>query len=61
MITVINFVGTPEGGRFEFVGKSTDTKPTEKYSGMAVDNGSTFYEMDTQKVKSYDLDTHTWI
>ena len=61
MITVINFVGTPEGGRFELVGKSTDTKPTQKFSGMYVDNGSTFYEMDTQKVKSFDLDTHTWI
>lgn len=61
MITVKNFVGTAFGGRFELVGKSSDTKPTDKLMGMAIDNGSTFFEMDTQQVKSFDLDTHTWI
>ena len=61
MITVKNFVGTALGGRFEFSGKSTDTKPTEQYMGMAVDNASSFFEIDTQKVKFFDLDTHSWI
>ena len=61
MITVKNFVGTALGGRFELVGKASDTKPTEECMGMAIDNGSTFFEMDTQEVKSFDLDTHSWI
>lgn len=61
MITVVNFVGTPNGGRFELMGKSSDTKPTKIYSGMAIDNGSSFFEIDTQAVKFYDVDTESWI
>jgi len=61
MITVKNFVGTALGGRFELVGKSSDEKPTDMFLGMAIDNGSSFFEMDTQEVKFFDLDAHTWI
>lgn len=35
--------------------KSTDSKPT------TVANGSTLYEIDTQKVFIFDADTTTWI
>lgn len=40
----------------EYYGKSTDEKPTED-----VQNGSTFYEIDTQKVFMFDEETATWI
>lgn len=40
----------------EFYGKSTDEKPIEN-----VENGSSFYEIDTQKVFIFDEETQTWI
>lgn len=45
----------------EFVGKSTDSKPTVTADGFPVNNGSIFYEMDTKKFYMYDADTNTWI
>ena len=60
MITVKEVKGTANGGDFTLYGKSTDTKPTGKYLGMAIDNGSTFFEIDTQKVAFYDSDSETW-
>ena len=50
-----------DGGKFSLIGKSTDTKPTEKELGAPIENGSTFFEMDTQKVKYYDADINDWI
>lgn len=44
-----------------FKGLSTDTKPTENYDSLAITNGSTFFEMDTQEVYFYDGDTDTWL
>lgn len=44
-----------------FKGLSTDTKPTEKYNGLAIVNGSTFFEMDTQDVYFYDGGTNSWL
>lgn len=45
----------------ELKGKSTDTKPTSTIDGVKIKNGSTFYEMDTQKVYMFDADASTWI
>ena len=61
MITVEAFEATATGGRFSMYGKSTDEKPINKYMGMSIDNGSSFFEIDTQAVKFYDADTNTWI
>lgn len=40
----------------EYVGLSTDTKPTDN-----VANGSTFVEIDTQKFYIYDEDGGDWV
>lgn len=61
MITVDEFEATSTGGKFSLCGKSSDTKPTVKYMGTKIDNGSTFFEIDTQKVKFYDADANRWI
>lgn len=50
--------GTP---RYDFMGKSTDTKPTVSFNGKPIKNGSTFFEMDTKTVFFYDEDTDTWL
>lgn len=42
-------------------GKSTDSKPTGKFKGTKIENGSTFYEMDTKKVYMYDAENDAWI
>lgn len=44
-----------------FKGLSTDTKPTVKYNDLAILNGSTFFEMDTQSIYFYDGSTDTWL
>ncbi len=44
-----------------FKGLSTDTKPTVKYKSLAITNGSTFFEMDTQDVYFYDGATDSWL
>lgn len=44
-----------------FKGLSTDTKPTVKINDVAIKNGSTFFEMDTQDVYFYDGATDTWL
>ena len=46
---------------FDFMGKSTDTKPTVTYNGKTIENGSTFYEMNTGKVFMYDADADVWL
>jgi len=61
MITCDGFRGTATGAVFELVGKSTDTKPTGKYMGMNIDNGSSFFEIDTQSVKFYDDSNDSWV
>lgn len=48
-------------GLREFVGKSSDSKPTETADGFPITNGSVFYEMDTKKIYMYDADTNAWI
>ena len=49
MVTIPNLAS-------EFVGLSTDTKPTE---GVA--NGSTFVEMDTSTLYAFDEEGQDWI
>lgn len=46
---------------FSFKGLSTDSKPTGKYDGMTIGNGSTFFEMDNQTVYFYDGATSSWL
>lgn len=55
MVTIASDV---KGRKFpyEFYGKSTDVKPTEK-----VLNGSTFYEMDTKTVYMFDEEDGVWL
>lgn len=51
-------------GRFDNVfvelrGLSTDEKPTE-LNGKAIENGSTYIEIDTGKIYLYDLENEEW-
>lgn len=48
-------------GDFEFKGLSTDQKPTETFEGVNINNGSSFFEIDTQVVKFYNEASDTWI
>lgn len=61
MITAFRTTGTDEKGQFEFKGLSTDTKPTGTYNDTVIENGSSFFIMDTQDVKFYDEATETWV
>lgn len=45
----------------EFFGLSTNEKPTDKFNGVPVTNGSVFYEMDTKKVYMFDEENKVWI
>lgn len=58
MITLVKDDTTNE---LSFKGLSTDTKPTGKYDDLAIINGSTFFEMDTQEVYFYDGTTDSWL
>lgn len=60
---MITYSGTSNNAayRFEFTGKSTDTKPTDEYDGVKILNGSTFLEMDTKKVLFYDAEAEEWV
>lgn len=60
MITVTDVKGTANGGLFSLMGKSLDTKPTDKLLGMAIDNGSSFFEIDTHKIYFFDFDAKEW-
>lgn len=43
------------------VGLSTDEKPVDTIQGLAITNGSTFFEMDTKTVKFFDEENRVWI
>lgn len=45
---------------FSFKGLSTDTKPTDKFQGLEIPNGSSFMEIDTQNIVFYDAENKTW-
>lgn len=61
MITAFRTTGTDEKGQFEFKGLSTDQKPTGTYDDTVIENGSSFFEMDTQTVKFYNETTESWV
>lgn len=61
MITAFRTTGTDEKGQFEFKGLSTDQKPTGTYIDTVIENGSSFFEMDTQTVKFYNETTESWV
>lgn len=42
-------------------GKTGDTKPTGDWQGIRIENGSTFYDMETKKVYMYDEEGQTWL
>lgn len=54
MITNISY-STADCFPREFIGLSTDQKPTD------VSNASTFYEMDTKKVFLFDEQNKVWL
>jgi len=43
------------------VGLSTDVKPTDTIDGVKIYNGSTLYEMDTQKMYVFDEENTQWV
>ena len=58
MITVNNTrVNRFEQSIDDLVGLSTDTKPIK----ASIENGSTFYEMDTKKVYMFDKENQIWL
>ncbi len=61
MITAFRTTGTDEKGQIEFKGLSTDQKPTGTYNDTVIENGSSFFEMDTQTVKFYNETTESWV
>ena len=58
MITVNK---TDTSDELSFKGLSTDTKPTQTFNGLAITNGSSFFEMDTQDVYFYDGAAEKWL
>lgn len=46
--------------RFDFAGLSSDTKPTKTYDGYAVENGSSFLEIDNSSLYFYDAKAAKW-
>lgn len=46
--------------KISFSGLSSDTKPTESWHGIKIDNGSTFMETDTQTLAFYDEENKKW-
>lgn len=44
----------------ELYGLSGDSKPTVKFKGTKIENGSSFLEMDTSKVYLYDAENDEW-
>ena len=43
-----------------FRGKSTDTRPIDRWGDIELRNGDAILEMDTGEVYFYDGDTRTW-
>lgn len=56
MVTLDKIGGQSERRACEFVGLSTDTKPTGD-----IPNGSSFFEIDTLKIYFYDKENEDWI
>lgn len=54
MITLHTHIDSRNKEELNFVGLSTDIKPTDKFGSTSVTNGSTFFEMNTGKVFIFD-------
>ncbi len=61
MITVENQTNRNGKIEFELRGLSTDAKPTPKFGGVDIANGSIFLELDTQNLYFYDEASNTWL
>ena len=61
MITAVRTGGTNEAATWDFTGLSDDNRPKETFEGTKILNGSTFFEMDTLKVRFYDEATDDWL
>lgn len=60
MITYGGISKTETDYEYSFQGLSTDDKPTEAdFPNMK--NGSSFFEMDTKKVKFWDAENSQWV
>lgn len=58
-----NSIKTSEEGETlygELRGKSTDTKPNDKFEGKIIGNGCVYIEIDTGKFFFFDGDSKTW-
>lgn len=60
MVTAFRTEGNEKLSTFSFKGLSTDTKPTDKWAGIEIKNGSSFLEIDTHNIKFFDADSKTW-
>ena len=63
MVTITDTAYSNSGLNYtlSLVGLSTDEKPTGVIQGLKITNGSTFFEMDTQKVKFFDEENTAWL
>ena len=61
MVTASRTEGNNAISTFSFKGKSTDTKPTNNWGSTKIQNGSSFFELDTQEMYFYDGDSDTWL
>ena len=60
MVTETSVSFTGKDGIYDFMGLSTDSKPTiAKFPSMK--NGSSFFEMDTKKIYFYDAENAQWV
>jgi len=60
MVTLTQYGNTISNRVLALDGLSTDTKPTDYIDNALIGNGSTFYEMDTQKVFKFDEENKVW-
>lgn len=60
MITLCKVGGVFHAKLLEICGLSTDTKPTGTLEGYPITNGSTFLEMDTNKIFIYNQVDKIW-
>ena len=45
----------------EFFCLSSDEKPTDKFNGIKITNGSVLIEMDTKKIYMFDEENKVWL
>lgn len=60
MVSLTKYGDNSTSAVCEITGLSTDTKPIDKIDGVCIGNGSTFIEMDTQKVFIFDKQNLKW-